>query len=40
MGKRRGRVVQEHVLRTHGQSQRGRVGLRVGGEDGWGRGKW
>ena len=25
-----GRVIKEHVLRTHGQSQRG-IGLRVGG---------
>ena len=31
-GDRRGRVVKEHVWRTHGESQRG-VGLRVGGGD-------
>ena len=38
MGERRGRVVRERVERTHGQSQM-RVGLRVGGEGGWGREK-
>ena len=32
-GEKRGGC-QEHVQRTHGQSQR-RVGLRVGGGDGW-----
>ena len=35
MGRKEGRVIKEHVQRTHGQSQRG-VGSRVGGEDGWG----
>ena len=30
---------QEHVQRTHGQSQRG-VGSRVGGGERWGRGEW
>ena len=39
MGERRGRVIKEHVKRTHGESQRG-VGLKVGGGGGWGRGKW
>ena len=33
------RVINEHVWRTHGQSQR-RVGLRVGGGGGWSEGKW
>ena len=33
MGERRGKVVKEHVQRTHGQSQTGVVG------GGWGRGK-
>ena len=35
MGENRGRVVKEHVYRTHGQSQR-QVGLRVRFGDGWG----
>ena len=39
MEKRKGRVVKEHVYRTHGQSQRGVV-LRVGRDSGWGGGKW
>ena len=39
MGTSGRRVVKEHVQRTHGQSQR-RGGLRVGGGDGCGWGKW
>ena len=34
MGERRGRAIKEHILRTHGQSQRGK-GLRVGGGSRW-----
>ena len=37
MWRKAGRVVKEHVQRTHRQSQR-RVGSRVGGGDGWGGG--
>ena len=38
MGKR-GKRVKEHVMKTHGQTQKW-VGLRVGGEGGWGVEKW
>ena len=38
-GERRGSVIKEHVLRTHGQSQR-RVGLGVGGGGRWGGEEW
>ena len=38
IGGKGGRVVKEHVRRTQGQSQRG-IGVRVGGEDGWGAGE-
>ena len=34
-GERKGRIIKEHVQRTHGQIQR-RVGLRVGGREWWG----
>ena len=40
-GGKGGRVVKEHVLRTHRQSQRGIGGSKVGGGDvcgGWGSG--
>ena len=37
-GEKRGTGFQEHVQRTLRQNQRG-VGLRVGGESGWGQGK-
>ena len=33
-GGKRGWIVEEHVWKTHGQSQRG-LGLRVGGGVGW-----
>ena len=39
MSLKRGKGCQEHVKRTHGQSQRW-VGSRVGGGDGWVEGEW
>ena len=38
-GGKGGRVINEHVLRTHGQSQ-SRVGSRVGGGDGCSGWEW
>ena len=38
-GENKGRVINEHVLRTHGQSQ-SRVGSRVGGGDGCSGWEW
>ena len=43
MRERRGRVIKEHVSRTHGPRQKGlglRVGGGVGGVGGSGGGKW
>ena len=34
-----GKGCQEHIQRTHGESQK-RVGLRVGDGDGWGGEEW
>ena len=36
---KRGRVIKEHVKRTHGQRQSGER-WQVGGGGGWGEGKW